>query len=60
MRRAGLNPFDRLDRVTREPVRRDEYDPPLELLRLDVKRLGRVLLAGGKRFAQGLAETLRR
>ena len=45
-----------MHRATREIVRY-EYDRPGELLHLDVKKLGRIPLGGGKRIAAGFTET---
>lgn len=57
LRRAGLNRLQLLHRVTREPVRRYEHPSSGDLLHIDVKKLGRIPRAGGKRFAPGFAET---
>lgn len=56
LRRVGLHRLAWLHRTTREIVRY-ERDRPGELLHLDVKKLGRIPLGGGKRFAPGFAET---
>jgi transposase InsO family protein len=47
--RHGLNRLDRLDRVTRAPVRRMEMSSPGELVHVDVKKLGRIPKGGGWR-----------
>ena len=56
LRRAGLNVLARLDRTTRSVIRY-ERERPGELVHLDVKKLGRIPLGGGKRFDEGFAET---
>lgn len=56
LRRLGLHRLSWLHRATREIVRY-EYDRPGELLHLDVKKLGRIPLGGGKRIAAGFTET---
>lgn len=45
--RCRLNRLSHIDRVTGEPIRRYERDQPGELLRIDVKKLGRVPDGGG-------------
>jgi len=47
--RHGLNRLDRLDRVTRAPIRRMEMSRPGELVHVDVKKLGRIPRGGGWR-----------
>jgi transposase InsO family protein len=47
--RHGLNRLDRLDRPTRQPVRRMDMTRPGELVHLDVKKLGRIPRGGGWR-----------
>lgn len=56
LRRMGLHRLAWLHRTTREIVRY-ERDLAGELLHLDVKKLGRIPLGGGKRFAPGFSET---
>lgn len=56
LRRLGLHRLSWLHRTTREIVRY-ERSRPGELVHLDVKKLGRIPLGGGKRFAPGFAET---
>ena len=47
--RVGLNRLDRIDRVSRRPIRRYERSRPGELVHLDVKKLGRIPNGGGHR-----------
>jgi transposase InsO family protein len=56
LRRAGLHRLAWLHRTTREIVRY-EHENPGDLVHLDVKKLGRIPLGGGKRFAPGFTET---
>ncbi len=56
LRRAGLHRRDLLHRTTREIVR-FEHTAPGELIHLDIKKVGRIPLGGGKRFLPGFAET---
>ena len=56
LRRLDLHRLAWLHRTTREIVRY-ERERPGELLHLDVKKLGRIPLGGGKRFAPGFTET---
>ena len=56
LKRAGLNRLAWMHRTTREIVRY-EHPHPGDMLHLDVKKLGRVPIGGGKRFAPGFAET---
>jgi transposase InsO family protein len=48
--RHGLNRLDRLDRVTRAPIRRIEMSRPGELVHIDIKKLGRIPKGGGWRI----------
>jgi transposase InsO family protein len=45
--RHGLNRLDRLDRPTRQPIRRMEMTRPGELVHVDIKKLGRIPKGGG-------------
>ncbi len=56
LRRLGLHRLAWLHRTTREIVRY-ERERPGELVHLDVKKLGRIPVGGGKRFATGFSET---
>jgi len=47
--RYGVNRLDRLDRVTRQPVRRYDMARPGELIHVDIKKLGRIPPGGGWR-----------
>ena len=56
LRRAGLHRLAWLHRTTREIVRY-EHARPGSLVRLDIKKLGRIPQGGGKRILPGFAET---
>ncbi|MEE8338394.1 MAG: helix-turn-helix domain-containing protein, partial [Dehalococcoidia bacterium] len=53
LRRAGLNRFDRLHRVTRRVVRY-ERERPGELLHIDTKKLGRFWNVGKRILRDGV------
>ena len=47
--RHQVSRLDRLDRTTREPIRRFEMSRPGELVHVDIKKLGRIPKGGGWR-----------
>jgi transposase InsO family protein len=47
--RHQLNRLDRLDKMTRTPIRRYEMSRPGELVHVDIKKLGRIPRGGGWR-----------
>jgi len=56
LRRLGLQRLDRLDRVTRQVIRITQTAPG-ELVHVDVKKLGRIPVGGGKRLEPDFART---
>jgi transposase InsO family protein len=56
LRRLGLQRLDQLDRVTRQVIRITQTAPG-ELVHVDVKKLGRIPIGGGKRLDPDFART---
>jgi transposase InsO family protein len=48
--RAGVNRLSRIDRVTREPIRRYEHPYPGAMIHVDVTKFGNIPDGGGWRF----------